>query len=78
MNNSEVSTRIYGVFEKWFTLPSTDVIDIVGGTILGNRMPGVSLFLVLVASSGSGKSEIVESVSSVKGVYPLNDLIGRF
>lgn len=67
-------SSIHAAFEKWLSLPNTDVIDVVAGAILANRIPGVPIWLVLVGPSGSGKSEMVTAIRRVKGVYPLSNL----
>lgn len=73
----EIASQIYTVFEKWFTLPNTDCIDVTAGAVLANRLEGPSVFLVVVGPSGSGKSEIVASLRGVKGVIPLSDLTSK-
>jgi hypothetical protein len=72
-----IATDIYATFEKWLTLPDTDSIDVTAGAVLANRLPGPSIFLVLVGPSGSGKSEIVMSLRGCKGVIPLSDLTSK-
>ena len=46
-------------FERWLSLPSYDVVEVVASTVLANRLPGEPLWLALVGPSSSGKTEVV-------------------
>ena len=69
-----VMDEVHRTFENWMILESTDALDILAGTVIGTRLDGPPLFLVLLGASGSGKSEMVEALSDVKDVYPLSDM----
>jgi len=49
---------VYNIYEKWLLLPSTDLIDVSIGCVIGNRLPGDPIWLQLVGPSGCAKSVI--------------------
>jgi hypothetical protein len=51
-----------------------DVVDVSAGTLVANRLPGVSVFTVLIGPSGSGKSEVISSLSSCGSTKEVSDL----
>lgn len=55
--------EVYTVYRKWLELSSTDVIDVLYGAVLGNRLPGPPLWLFLVGPPGGLKSELIMSIS---------------
>lgn len=55
--------EIEAEYKKWMHMPSTDVLDVLFGTIIANRLPGQPLWLFLVGPSGVGKTEYVESLA---------------
>lgn len=56
------ASAVYEGYRKWLKLPSTDVIDIMFGTVIANRLPGDPLWLFLVAPSGGTKTELIMSL----------------
>jgi len=54
--------EVYKGFTKWLELPDTNVLDILFGTIIANRLPGDPLWLFLVAPSGGTKTELIMSL----------------
>lgn len=64
--------QITGAFEKWLSLPNYDVIEVVGATVMANRLPGEPLWLALVGPSSSGKTEIVRALETTKGIEQID------
>ncbi|NJR72713.1 MAG: toprim domain-containing protein [Scytonema sp. CRU_2_7] len=56
-------TTVYKEYRKWLHLPSTDVLDIMFGTIIANRLDGDPLWMFIVAPSGATKTELLLSIS---------------
>jgi len=67
-------TQIRSAFLKWLTLPNTDVIDILCGAVVANRLDGPPVFLVIVGPSGSGKSVFIESLNGLAGIIPISKI----
>jgi hypothetical protein len=53
---------VYNVFGKWLELKTNDIIDVVIGCVLANRLPSDSVWLQIVGPSGSAKSVICEAL----------------
>lgn len=66
--------EVYEEYQKWLHLPDIDIIDILYGAILANRLPGDPIWLFLVAPSGMTKSELLNSVSAANGIYTVSTL----
>lgn len=69
-----ILTTIHEAFVRWMALPSLEAVDVVAAAVVAARLPGKSVFLVLVGPSGSGKSELIESIEGVRDVVPLGRL----
>jgi hypothetical protein len=54
---------VYNVFGKWLELKTNDMIDVVIGCVLANRLPSDSVWLQIVGPSGSAKSVICEALN---------------
>ena len=50
-------------FRRWLSMDTTDVIDVMFGTVFANRLPGDPLWLLLVAPPGGMKTEALLSLS---------------
>jgi hypothetical protein len=48
--------QVYNVFQKHLHLPDTDVLDVVFGTVIGNRIPGDPIWMFIVGPPGSTKT----------------------
>ena len=65
---------VYDTFKKWFHLSdnkkydqkSTDIYDVIFGTVFANRIPGDPVWLYLVAPPGGFKTEPLLSLSGGK------------
>lgn len=58
------------VFRRWLHLPDPAALLAVLGAVAANRLPGDPVWLLLVGSPASGKSEILQAVNSLPDVYP--------
>lgn len=58
------------VFRRWLHLPEPEALLAVLGAVAANRLPGDPVWLLLVGSPASGKSEILQSIGSLADVYP--------
>jgi len=61
-------------YRKWMYLPDPTVLDILFGTILGNRLPGEPIWLFLMAPPSGGKSELLMSMSKAPLIFPMTSL----
>jgi hypothetical protein len=66
--------QIYDTFNKWLVLKNNDLLDVAVGTVLGNRLEGRPIFMVLVGPSGCGKSEVIEAFDSNANTLPLSTI----
>src|ERR1700751_3768893 len=63
-----------GVFRRWLHLPDAAALLAVLGAVAANRLDGDPVWLLLVGSPSSGKSEILQAVGSLPDVYPTASL----
>jgi hypothetical protein len=61
-------------YRKWMHLPNPELLDIIYGTLLGNRLPGDPLWLFLVAPPGGAKSEFLMSLGKAPKVMTTTSL----
>lgn len=66
--------KTYDAYRKWLYLPNTSGIDIMFGALLGNRLPGDPIWLFLVGSSGSGKTDLIMSTKDAPGIVSISSL----
>jgi Bifunctional DNA primase/polymerase, N-terminal/Primase C terminal 1 (PriCT-1) len=57
-------------FRKWLHLPDPGALYVTLATVAANRMPGDPVWLLLVAASSSGKTEILGSTAGLPEVEP--------
>ncbi len=66
--------QVYAGFRKWLHLPSTELLDVIFGVALSNRIPGDPCWMLIVAPPGATKTEplmtftgspIVETLSTL-------------
>ena len=67
-------TLIHQAYAKWLYLPYTDVLDVMYGTMLANRLEGDPLWLFLVAPPGGTKTELINSISDAPNVVTTSSL----
>ncbi|MBE3137622.1 MAG: hypothetical protein IMZ43_09585 [Thermoplasmata archaeon] len=61
-------------FSKYLCLSDTDVIDVMLGTVIANRMPGDSVSLYIIGPSSSAKTELVRSLIDYSHSYHLTKI----
>jgi len=66
--------EIYKAYRNHLHLPDSDLLDIIFGTIIANRLSGDPIWLFLVAPSGMTKSELLQSISSFGEVEAISTL----
>jgi hypothetical protein len=57
-------------FRRWLHLPDPAALLAVLGAVAANRLSGDPVWLLLVGSPSSGKSEILQAVGALHDVYP--------
>jgi hypothetical protein len=68
--------QVIDVYRKWLLMTDAheDALRIIYGAILSNIMPGDPLWLYLIASPGSGKTELLMSTSECFSVVTLSSV----
>lgn len=61
-------------YRKWLHIPDPDVIDVLFGTVIGNRLPGDPLWLFLVAPPGMTKTEYLQTFGDAKAIEVMSTL----
>jgi hypothetical protein len=61
--------RVLEVFEHWLILPNRNPVYAVLGAVAANLLPGIPVWLGLVAPPSSAKTEILNSISALPNVY---------
>ncbi len=55
--------EIIKTFRKWLYLPDAEVLDVMFGAVLANRLDGDPLWMFIVGPPGCGKSELLMSLT---------------
>jgi hypothetical protein len=66
--------EVYETFRKYLHLPSMEIIDVVYGTVLANRIPGDPVWLFLISPPGGTKSEVIMSCTNCPKIETLSSL----
>jgi DNA-binding transcriptional ArsR family regulator len=66
--------ELRAVFEKWLALPDDLAIRFVLSVVIANRLSGDPLWAFIVGPSGSSKTEIVNPLTTLEFVRPLDQL----
>jgi hypothetical protein len=61
---------VVATFRKWLHLPDPGALYVTLAAVIANRLPGDPVWLLLVAASSSGKTEILFSVGGLPEVHP--------
>jgi len=69
--------KVCEVYRKWLHLPSTEVLDVMFGTMIANRLDGDPLWLFLVAPPGGTKTELLNSISSAPNTVTTSSLTSK-
>lgn len=65
---------VHSAFSAHLFLPDLLVVDVGLATYVAHRLPGDPLWVQLVGASGSGKTEVVQSLTDLPEVHPLSKL----
>jgi hypothetical protein len=74
---------VHAAFGRWLAFPADDVrprydlVDVALAVIVANRMEADPLWLYLVASPSSGKTEMLRALYDVPDVYPLSAITAQ-
>lgn len=60
---------VVDTFRRWLHLPDADALLAALGAVAANRLPGDPVWFVLVGSPGSGKTEILQSLSGLADIH---------
>jgi len=66
--------ELHALFQAWLLLPSPEPIDVALATVLANRLAAEPLWIMLVGSPSSGKTEIITALRGLPDVHPLTKL----
>jgi hypothetical protein len=61
-------------FDRWLHLPDKAPLHAVLGAVSANRLPGDPVWLLLVGSPGTGKSETLQAAAGLPEVHPTGTL----
>jgi len=62
--------EVVATFRRWLHLPDPGALYVVLACVVANRLPGDPVWLLLVAASSSGKTEVLFSLSGLPEVVP--------
>lgn len=68
---------LHGVFGARLHLPDPYPLDVSVGAVVAHRLGGDPVWVLLIASPGSGKTEIVQALSGLPEVHPLSALTAQ-
>ena len=66
--------KVYEGYRKWLHLPDTNIIDIVYGTMIANRLDGDPIWLFLVGVPGCTKTEMLMSLGDAPKTFSISAL----
>jgi len=64
--------KVTAAYRKWLYLPDADVLSIMFGAVLANRMEGDPIWLFLVAPPGGSKTELLMSLTDAPLIHTLS------
>ena len=56
-------------YRHWLFMPDTGLLEVVLGAVAANLLPGDPVWLLLIGTPGSGKTEILNCLTQVKNVH---------
>jgi hypothetical protein len=65
---------LYKSFGKYLKWKNNNAVDVIYGTVIGNRLDGDPIWLYIVGDSGSGKSEVIMSLKDDPGILAISSL----
>ena len=66
--------RVHREYRRWLHLPNVEVLSIVFGSVLANRLDGDPLWMFLVGPPGATKSEILMTLEDAPLIFPTSTL----
>lgn len=69
--------KVYKEYKKWLHLPNTNIIDVIVGSVIANRLDGDPVWLFVVAPSGGTKTEMLLSISGADEIEVISSLTPR-
>lgn len=63
--------------KKWLYLEDVDAVGsvlVTLGTVAANKIPGDPVWLLVIATPASGKTEIIRAIDGIKDIYPVSTL----
>jgi hypothetical protein len=66
--------RLLRIFGNWLYLPDLGVVEITLATVAANRIPGDPVWLMQTGPSSSGKTEVLNSLSSLPDIHSVATL----
>lgn len=67
-------SKIYDSYRKWLHITDENVLDIIFGAVIANRLPGDPLWLFLVAPPGGTKTEFLMPLSECERIMTVTSL----
>lgn len=72
-----LAEEVYKEYEKRLLIKDRNIIDLMFGTIIGNRLEGDPIWLFMVAPPGGSKSMYIMTVSNAPLIYTLTGLTSK-
>ena len=66
--------KVVEVFQRWLFMPDPGALLVCLAAVVGNRLPGDPIWLLLVAPPGSGKTEILNCVVKLPEAHAVSTL----
>ena len=57
-----------------YLIEDQGIVKLLCATVIANRMPVDPVWMFIVAPSGAGKTELINTLSKVTGIYPLSSV----
>src|SRR5436190_1947303 len=58
-------------FRAWLVIPDPGVLKFLCALYVSNRLPGKAIWAILVAPSGGGKTELLNSLLDLADIYAI-------
>jgi len=63
--------------KKWLILDSTDIVRVLLGTVVANKLKGDPVWLFVIAPPSSAKTELIRALDEIPETHPLSDLTAQ-
>src|SRR5688572_2058880 len=61
--------EVHAAFQRWLYLPDPGVVSVTLGAVAANLLEGRPVWLLHVGAPGSGKTEVLNSLSGLPNIY---------